>query len=207
MSSAVSTGPGPEGAAALDRRPAPALSRATVDRAAARRTDEAWLTEAWRSRGRVLALDAENRVLVVDGRSKDSPALHLLPGEGERPEDASFLGADDDAVYFARRVDVLPVPEGTRPATLREVGSALGDRDAGLLVHAVALSTWLDRSVHCPRCGAVTEVRAAGSLRVCPVDGSEHFPRTDPAMIVLVTSSDGERAVLARNNGWPDGLY
>lgn len=203
----TSGGPASEGSASLDQRPAPALSRATVDRAADRRRDGAWLAEAWRSRSRVLALDVENRVLVVDGTGRDAPALHLLPGDGDLPDAAAFLGVDDSAAYFTRRVDVLPVPEGTRRATLREVGSALGDRDAGLLVHAVALLTWLDRSEHCPRCGAVTEIRLAGSLRVCPVDGSEHHPRTDPAMIVLVTSPDGERAVLARNNGWPAGLY
>jgi NAD+ diphosphatase len=154
-----------------------------------------------------LALDGDNRVLVVDRSGEAGPELHLLPGEGDRPDDAAFLGTDDEFAYFTRRVDVLPMPEGVRSVTLREVGSALGDRDAGLLVHAVALLTWLDRSEHCPRCGAVTEIRLAGSLRVCPVDGSEHHPRTDPAMIVLVTSEDGERAVLARNLGWPDGLY
>jgi NAD+ diphosphatase len=191
----------------LDRLPAPALSRATVDRAADRRTDRAWLADAWRTRGKVLLLDGDHRVLAVDGRSAEQgPALHLLDPEGALPAEAVFLG-DADFAYFAQRVDVLPVPKGTRPAQLREVGAALGDRDAGLLVHAVALLTWLSRSVHCPRCGAVTEVQAAGSLRVCPVDGSEHHPRTDPAMIVLVTTPDGERAVLGRNHGWPDGLY
>lgn len=215
----------PDGPAPLDRQPAPALSRATVDRAAERRTDEAWLAEAWRTRARVLAVDAEYRVLVVDGPAGAAPALHLLPAgslpaaadatvdaasdspSDGLPEGVAFLGADEDLAYFTRRVETLPVPEGTRAATLREVGAGLGDRDAGLLVHAVALLTWLERSAHCPRCGALTEIRNAGSLRACPVDGSEHHPRTDPAMIVLVTSPDGERAVLGRNNGWPAGLY
>jgi NAD+ diphosphatase len=194
-------------AAPLDRQPAPALSRATVDRAAVHRTDDDWLTDAWRNRGRLLLLDADYQVLVVDGRSGADPELHLLPTEGDRPDEAVFLGVDNDAAYFAQRVEALPAPEGTRIAMLREIGAGLGDRDAGLLVHAVALLTWLSRSAHCPRCGALTEVRAAGSLRVCPADGTEHHPRTDPAMIVLVTSSDGERAVLGRNIGWPDGLY
>ncbi len=181
----------------------PALSRATVDRSAEHRADAAWLAEAWRQRGRLLALDREYRVLVADGAA----ALHLPASDGELPDDVAFLGEDEDAAYFTRRVDFLPAADGARPAMLREVGAALDDRDAGLLVHAVALLTWLSRSPHCPRCGALTEVRHAGALRVCPVDGTEHHPRTDPAMIVLVTSPDGERAVLARNNGWPDGLY
>jgi NAD+ diphosphatase len=214
MSGAAGRLVAPDSPAPLDRQPAPALSRATVDRAAEHRTDAAWLAEAWRSRGRLLALDAENRVLIastppeqVDDAPQARPELHLLATDGELPGDGIFLGADAEAAYFAQRVDVLPVPPGARTATLREIGSDLGDRDAGLLVHAVALLTWLDRSAHCTRCGALTEVRAAGSLRVCPIDGSEHHPRTDPAMIVLVTSPDGERAVLARNLGWPEGLY
>jgi NAD+ diphosphatase len=195
----------------------PALSRATVDRAAKRRTDEAGLARAWRERGRVLLLDHDLRVPIAapdgdtDGvtgsASAAGPRLHLLPGEGEYPHDAVFLGEDDDFAYFCRRMDVLPGMDGARSTSLREIGADLDDRDAGLLVHAVALLTWLSRSAHCPRCGALTEVRDAGSLRVCPVDGTEHHPRTDPAMIVLVTSPDREQAVLGRNNGWPDGLY
>lgn len=196
----------------------PALSRATVDRAAHRRSDARWLAQAWQERGRLLALDREYRVLVVDegsaGPGRDgeeagarAPVLHLLASSGDLPEDAVFLGADADAAYFTRRVDFLPAEKGARPALLREVGATLGDRDSGLLVHAVALLTWLSRSPHCPRCGALTEVRQAGAVRVCPVDGTEHHPRTDPAMIVLVTAPDGDRAVLARNQGWPEGLY
>jgi NAD+ diphosphatase len=195
--------------------PPPALSRATVDRAAHRRSDAGWLADAWSGRGRLLALDREYRVLVAGGdertgdeRTGDArPALHLVPTSGDLPDDAVFLGEDADAAYFTRRLDFLPAEDGARPALLREIGARLDDRDSGLLVHAVALLTWLSRSPHCPRCGARTEVRQAGALRVCPVDGTEHHPRTDPAMIVLVTSDDGERAVLARNNGWPDGLY
>jgi NAD+ diphosphatase len=218
------SGPGtrPGTDAPLDRQPAPALSRAAVDRSADHRTDREWLADAWSTRGQVLLLDAEYRVLVaavpagVTGTGLGSerltdggppPRLHLGVAEGELPEDILFLGDDGTSTYFARRVESLPATDEARPALLREVGAALDDRDAGLLVHAVALLTWLDRSVHCPRCGAVTEVRAAGSLRFCPVDSSEHHPRTDPAMIVLVTSPDGEQAVLGRNRGWPDGLY
>jgi NAD+ diphosphatase len=176
--------------------------------------DDAWLDDAWNERGQVLLLDREYRVLVRDSAAGDdlagsdgAPGLALLPGQGRRPADAVLLGEDIHAVYFARSVEALPEAPEARPAVLREVGSDLGDRDAGLLVHAVALLTWLDRSPHCPRCGAPTEIRAAGSLRVCTNDGSEHHPRTDPAMIVLVTSADGEHAVLGRNVGWPEGLY
>ena len=58
--------------------------------------------------------------------------------------------------------------------------------DAGLLVHAVGLTNWHATHTRCPRCGAPTEVVRGGSVRRCPQDGSDHFPRTDPAVIMLV---------------------
>ena len=96
-----------------------------------------------------------------------------------------------------------PGPDGARPADLRQSGALLGDRDSGLLTHAVALDNWHATHTHCPRCGALTEVVPGGHARICPVDGSEHFPRTDPAVITLVTDAT-DRALLARNASWPE---
>jgi len=98
--------------------------------------------------------------------------------------------------------DMEPPGPGVRPAALRQVGPLLGDRDAGLLTHAVALANWHARHTHCPRCGALTVPAPAGHMRRCPVDGSEHFPRIDPAVIMLVTD-DEDRCLLARNRLWP----
>lgn len=85
---------------------------------------------------------------------------------------------------------------------MREAGPLLSDRDAGLMTHAVALANWHETFTHCPRCGSPTEPVSSGHSRKCPVDGSEHFPRVDPAMIVLVTDPD-DRCLLARNAMWP----
>ena len=89
-----------------------------------------------------------------------------------------------------------------RAASLREVGALLGDRDAGLFTHAVALANWHDTHTHCPLDGTPTVPAAAGHSAICPEDGSEHFPRTDPAVIMLVTDPD-DRCLLARNVAWP----
>jgi NAD+ diphosphatase len=70
------------------------------------------------------------------------------------------------------------------------------------MTHAVALANWHAVHGHCPRCGAVTEPELAGHSRRCVADGSEHFPRLDPAVIMLVTDPD-DRALLARNAQWP----
>ena len=92
---------------------------------------------------------------------------------------------------------------GLRPADLREAAALLNDRDAGLFTHAVALANWHATHTHCPRCGTPTVTVAAGHAQRCPVDGSEHFPRIDPAVIMLVTDPD-DRCLLARNRRWPE---
>jgi len=91
---------------------------------------------------------------------------------------------------------------GLRVAGLREAAALLGDRDAGLFTHAVALANWHVSHTHCPRCGTPTQPIAAGHAQRCPADGSEHFPRIDPAAIMLVTDPD-DRCLLARNRRWP----
>jgi len=116
-----------------------------------------------------------------------------------------LLGVDDDSIaYFGV---AGPVSEqaigGMRPVSLREAGPLLSDRDAGLMTHAVALANWHETFTHCPRCGTPTEPFASGHARRCPVDASEHFPRVDPAMIVLVFDQ-ADRCLLARNAMWPE---
>jgi len=176
----------------------PPLARGTVDRDGATRSDDQGLAEAWDS-AQVLVLDDQGRAL-VDG----TDLLLVKPDEapdGER----LYLGRLDGQAFFAVK-GALPRRLGARPMGLREVGAVLGDRDAGLLVHAVALTNWHTTHVRCPRCGAPTEVVQGGAVRRCPEDGSEHFPRTDPAVIVLVTDG-ADRCVLGRQPAWPAGWY
>jgi len=107
--------------------------------------------------------------------------------------------------HFARvdRAADLPAAlDGVRAGSLREAGTLLGDRDAGLFTHAVALANWHDTHTHCPVDGTPTIVDPGGHSTRCPKDGTEHFPRTDPAVIMLVTDPD-DRCLLARNAAWP----
>jgi NAD+ diphosphatase len=184
-----------------------ALARSVVDRAAHLRLDEAWLDAAW--------ADPATRVLVVEqaralAEVGDGQARLAFAAPGQAPDGIRFLlGLDDDGVAYFGVNGPLPEPaadltaRGVRPVYLREVGPLLSDRDAGLLTHAVAVANWHETFSHCPRCGAATEPFASGHARRCPVDGSEHFPRVDPAMIVLVTDPD-DRCLLARNVMWPE---
>jgi NAD+ diphosphatase len=181
-----------------------ALARGTLDRATEHRTDPEWLARAWADPGsRVLVVD-HGRALVRFGPPQ--PELVLIP-PAQAPEGPHYLlGVDGEGrAYFSVRspLPTEPAPDGARPADLRQSGALLGDRDSGLLTHAVALDNWHATHKHCPRCGALTDVVTGGHSRVCPVDGSEHFPRTDPAVITLVTDA-ADRALLARNTSWPE---
>lgn len=190
-----------------------ALSRAAVDRAAHRRLDEAWLAAAWADqRTRVLLVDAGTTLVAHDPATP--PGVVLLAPEGAPAGERYLLGVDDGGTaYFAVAVDEslerwAPPGDGTevRATGLREVGARLTDRDAGLIVEAVALEHWHRTHRHCPRCGAVTVVEAAGHLRRCPRDDSEHHPRTDPAVIMLVVDDD-DRCLLGRGAGWRPGGF
>jgi NAD+ diphosphatase len=181
-----------------------ALARAATDRAAEHRKDDAWLAAAWADPGTRVLRIADGRTLVDDGRIVTS-------GPFATDRERYFLGVDDDGVaWFAVREDgPLRAPLGSAavPQGLREVGPVLDDRDAGLLVLAAALGNWHTTHQHCPRCGARTTITQGGFVRVCPADGSEHYPRTDPAMIVLVTDASGERALLGHGAAWPPGRF
>ncbi|TDB72283.1 NAD(+) diphosphatase [Micromonospora sp. KC721] len=185
---------------------APPLARSTLDRAAHRRTDREWLAQAWR-RARVLVLDAtrDGRALV---RGTNPPALVLRDAvELGAMGDAAplFLGVEPDGVpVFAVDAPLSELP-GTREVNLREVGHLLSDRDAGLFTTALALVNWHRGHGWSPRTGHRTEVDEAGWSRV-DAQGHRAWPRTDPAMIVLVHDGvDGPdgRCLLGNNAAWP----
>ena len=177
----------------------PALSRGTIDRAAHRRRDEQWMAEAWES-GRLLVVDDERRAVA----DEDGSLLFVQTSGHEGPR--FFLGVDADGSSYWAGVGELPRKLGARPVTIRDVGATLSDRDAGLYVAAIALANWHSTHVRCPRCGEPTEPVNGGWVRRCTADGSEHFPRTDPAVIVLV--HDGaDRCLLGRQPVWPPGRY
>src|SRR4051794_25168221 len=163
----------------------PALSRAAIDRAAHHRKDEAWLAAARKS-GRLLVVDDERRA------TADDDGLVLLDA-AEHEGEAFFLGLADDGTAYFGAVGTPPRKLGARPVTLRDVGAMLSDHDAGLLVALVALSNWHATHVRCPRCGEPTSPVQGGWVRRCDADGTEHFPRTDAAVIVLIHDGGDRR--------------
>jgi NAD+ diphosphatase len=181
-----------------------ALSRAVADRAAHRRADDEWLQEVWATPGTgVLRVRGSSVAVAGSGDRLDVDR----PVE-VRPEHRYFLGVDrDDRPWFAADLGAAGRPDdGEDYRSLREVGTLLDARDAGLVVHAVSLANWHATHTHCPRCGSPTRPEYAGHTRRCDVDGSEHYPRTDPAVIMLVVD-DEDRLLLGRQSSWPEKRF
>ncbi|MFJ4997572.1 NAD(+) diphosphatase [Microbacterium sp. NPDC088619] len=186
-------------------------SSTSLDRAADLRVEPGVLD-------RLRADDATRVIAVRDGRVRisgndlDPAALLRVPASEIVDATWALLGRDGDG--SALLLAVLP-PEGdTVDAApeevwlgLRDLGARLDSRDTELLIEALALGGWLRDAPFCPRCGGGTEVRQAGWSRRCLVCGREHFPRTDPAVIVAVESSDGERLLLGANANWGGRMY
>ncbi|SCG53868.1 NAD(+) diphosphatase [Micromonospora coxensis] len=191
----------------MSGEPAPPLARSTLDRAAHRRTDREWLAQAWQ-RSRVLVLDSTQEGRALVRTDANPPALVLREPAELGPTGKAvplFLGVEPDGVpVFA--VDA-PLPElpATRAVSLREVGHLLSDRDAGVFTTALALVNWHLGHGWSPRTGHRTEVDEGGWSRV-DAHGHRAWPRTDPAMIVLVHDGvDGPdgRCLLGNNVTWP----
>jgi NAD+ diphosphatase len=169
-----------------------------LDRAGPQRRDGAWLA------GRLA--DPESRVVaaseagvVVAGERPRLLAVDELPDGLE----LVLLGVDGDgrAIFAADPGDAFP---GERRG-LRDLAPVLSQADGGMIAHAVALLNWHRRHRFCANCGAPSESREAGHIRRCPVCATEHHPRTDPVVIMLV--HDGDRAILGRQAHWPPGRY
>lgn len=185
------------------------LSANPHDRAGVRRKDEAWLEARW--------ADPETRVLVISG-------TRVKPVEGRvewvSPLDAPqglrvLLGEQDDRAWFALVVGAeVGAEEKADWLSLRGLLPQLADGTVAgvpLILHALGLAEWLFVTHFCPRCGGGLEPRAAGHELVCTQCGRAQFPRTDAAVIMLVTSgepwSEEERCLLGRQAVWPEGRF
>ena len=172
------------------------LAASQVDRSAHLRSDEGYLKSTWSSALVITFMDEKFATL--------GDQLSLVTGAtlGEYQSQSDyFLGIKDEQVFFVRH---LPPDEGSKLElkTLREIGVHLSPRDIGLSVHAQGLANWHTKHPRCAQCGAATTVISGGSVRRCLIDQSEHYPRTDGAVIVLV-KDDQDRVLLGRQKVWP----
>jgi NAD+ diphosphatase len=183
-----------------------------LDRASARRKDAAWLASRlaaeesrflplWRLQV-LVHTGAEPRLAWARGEIQDA-----LEPRGE----PVLLGLERDVAHFALDVSPLEKPAvalGVVGAAefqdLRAIAAELPLHDAGVSAQAKALVDWHARHRFCAACGGKTALADAGYMRRCAGCSAEHFPRTDPVVIMLVHR--GERCLLGRQPGWPAGF-
>ncbi|MFY2823188.1 NAD(+) diphosphatase [Ruegeria sp. MALMAid1280] len=170
---------------------------------------------------------------LVQGEALDRlgliPMTHDLVaiGPGGSVEEPVFLGLSDGSPVFAldisnwspegldmsqlgafvdRTEQQHPdLPQGYVFAELRRIMTCLSARDAELAAAAKAVIGWHENHRFCARCGATSEITQAGWQRSCPSCGGQHFPRTDPVVIMLITH--GDSVLMGRSPGWPEGMY
>ncbi len=184
----------------------------SVDRVSGTRQDSEWLAAQ---------LEAETTRFVPVWQSKnlfadDKPVL-LSPSDARdlipTADCIILLGVHENVTYFAI---ALPSEGNSAPAALAGLGRfkdlrrtalLLDEFDCALMAYAKAMVYWHERHRFCGSCGSPTTSTDGGFMRVCTNEqcGQQHFPRTDPAIIVLVTS--GNRCLMGRQPSWPKGLY
>lgn len=174
-----------------------------LDRAAERRDDQAWVNGHWRhADSRVLAIDADGTLLTdADGR-----APRWLSADERADLEGSLLGLADGRAYFMVRADAtLAMRLRAARIDLRRAGRDLSAFEAGLFAYARALAHWQRITRFCTRCGAPLTLISAGHRARCDACGHLHFPRTDPAIIVIVEHQGA--CLLGRQPSWPEGRY
>jgi len=183
---------------------------AFVDRIGERRKDSAWLAEAVRNEQSCFVPVWGEQCLIGGDPLR---AILLSRGQvGSMVDDQEliFLGLFRDRPAFAISINAAanaPFPELGEFHDLRYLGTVLPPDEANLVAHARALVLWHASQVFCGVCGSSARPEAAGNSRICMNNDCrrEIFPRVDPAIIVLV--SDGDRCLLGRQVGWPEGRY
>ena len=183
---------------------------AFVDRSGERRKDPDWLAEAMSAHGTRFVPVWGDRCLV----GGDPPGAVLLERAQIDPfieeHNVIFLGLFRNQPAFAVSIDrdqYAPFTDLGEFKDLRFLGTVLPPDEANLVAHARAIVLWHDATLYCGKCGSASQPEAGGNARRCcnPDCNKEIFPRTDPAIIVLV--ANGDRCLLGRQADWPEGRY
>jgi len=186
--------------------PAFAFVASPLDRAEHLRDDAGVLAAHW-PRARVVVVDAEGRAAADSGGGplalRGAGLVATQDADGVAAS-AVFLGMRGSEAWFAARADAIAadVPQWI---DLRSAAAAWPAFEATAFAQARAVLHWQARHRHCGVCGAALAYRRAGWLGWCAGCELEHYPRTDPAVIVAIT--DGARLLLGRNPGWPPHRY
>jgi NAD+ diphosphatase len=187
------------------------LASEAVDRSGELRTKPDELAKLWKS-ARILHF-ASGKFRVKPNYELDFQSAEQITKLRKDAKFADgeelFLGIDNGISYFAWCSDAMDFESFEtleNYQTLRTLGDFLTQLEMGLAIHSQAIANWHHTHQFCARCGAPTLSANGGSLRKCSTDGSEHYPRTDGAVIVLV-KDDKDRVLLGRQKVWPEKRF
>lgn len=186
-----------------------------LNRASERRGDTAWLASQLGSTDS-LALAVWNGKPFVEKTKDGGVQIAYLPAKlaGELAggnERLLFMGLWQETAVFAVDMEGSSDPaQGPLQGLgefmdLRQVALRLPAADAGILATAKSMFEWRRRHQYCAACGQPSEPKDGGWKRQCPACEAEHFPRTDPVVIML--AYHGERCMLGRQEAWPPGMF
>jgi NAD+ diphosphatase len=179
----------------------------------------------WRNQSLVIELDGgEPRAVVLPSTSiAEIIGQSLVAEERLARGEVVFLGVIEERAHFALDLSPVEAPlemlhspalaaSGIEAATvrfadLRQIGPQIDRREGALLALARAMMFWHSRHRYCGLCGSATRSEEAGHMRRCTnaLCNTMHFPRTDPAVIMLVTN--GDRALMGRSKNFVPGMY
>jgi NAD+ diphosphatase len=178
--------------------------RAALDRADHLRNDSQALTELW-PKARVLLLDAAGNALADHEGQLCAPTGRDLSAGAGGVGAAVFLGLDEGGTGWFSLDAALTAFEAPNRIDLRSAAAQWPMFDASVFAQARALQHWRSRHRYCGVCGGEVTLSRGGWLGTCTQCAVEHYPRTDPAVIVAV--GDGERLLLGRQRSWPARRY
>lgn len=191
-------------------------SGAGLDRADHLRTDEAWLRGRLADPGTRFVAVWRSHNFVINGATPRPVWLSVEQVETLLPEAGAqvFLGMAAEQAYIALDLSHLEEPHDHAALNgagefhdLRAVGPLMAPNEGSIMAYARGLMHWHGRHRFCANCGSPTVSKRAGHVRVCTNEacGAQHFPRTDPAVIMLVHA--GDRCVMGRQHVWPPGMH
>ena len=190
-----------------------AFSSNGLNRNATRRGDKRWVESLRCSNNSRFVLFSDNKVVILD--RENTQHIYFTLGEAEQlnadMENSPYLGNRDGLEFFG-----APVPDFDEETLSKKnyqiiglralaIEAVISDQDLGVLAQAAALNHWHSTHQFCARCGQPTLLVEAGYRRDCASCGGEHFPRTDPAVIMLVMTDD--KCLLGSTGRFAEGMY
>lgn len=188
------------------------FSGSALNRHSEQRKNEELIQELWKKESTLFVVVSDAKSLLKKSNTEAFLLSHQLVKElAELAKVRVFLGVEEGVAYFAlgfeKQQDAIApyLPEGAVLEDLRTTALFLPRPQSTLLAYARGMVYWNLRHSHCPECGSLTYSAEAGHVRACDNCGRRQFPRTDTAIIVLI--SEGDACLLGRQAQWPKGMY